>query len=63
MDFLKKLFDNTGEKVLKKLEPDIVAINLLEPELAKLSDPELKEPTAKLPPPPPRRRRPEEKRP
>src|SRR3990167_4486603 len=48
MDFLKKLFDNTGEKVLKKLEPDIVAINLLEPELAKLSDPELKERTAKL---------------
>ncbi len=48
MDFLKKLFDNTGEKALKKLEPDIAAINLLEPEFSRLSDLELKERTAKL---------------
>src|SRR3989338_467812 len=48
MDFHKKLFDNTGEKVLKKLEPDIVAINLIEAEMAKLPAPDRKERRARL---------------
>ncbi|MDO8520519.1 MAG: preprotein translocase subunit SecA [bacterium] len=48
MQFLKNMFGNTGAKELKKLEPDVLAINLLESEFSQSSDLELKGKTVQL---------------
>lgn len=39
---IQKVFGSANERIIKKLKPQIEAINALEPELQKLSDPELK---------------------
>ncbi len=48
MSILNKIFGNSHEKYLKKLQPIIEKINSLEPEIEKFSNQELKEKTAEF---------------
>jgi len=48
MSFIDKIFGDSHQKYLKKLEPLVSRINLLEPDLEKKSDQELKDKTQEL---------------
>ncbi len=48
MDFLKKLFGDESEKTVKKLQPNVAAINALEPTIKALSDEALKAKTSEF---------------
>jgi preprotein translocase subunit SecA len=48
MEFLNNIFGNPAQKVLKKLEPLVAAINALEPEMTKLADADFAGKTAGL---------------
>ncbi len=46
--YVEKVFGDQNKRKLKKLQSDVDAINALEPEIQKLSDPELQEKTAEF---------------
>ena len=48
MSILTKIFGDANEKYLKKLQPEVLKINELEPEVVKFSNEELKEKTAEF---------------
>ncbi|MEK7118094.1 MAG: preprotein translocase subunit SecA [Patescibacteria group bacterium] len=46
MEFLKNIFGSTAQKTIKRLEPEVAAINALEPEFLKFTDVEFVKRTA-----------------